>query len=227
MGKQYPYLVAKKEVIAEQIKNEEESFLATIASGLELFEKELPNTKEVFSGEVAFKLYDTYGFPLELTKEIAQEKGLTVDEKEFECLINQQRTKARNARKNAGDDAWEKVADIISAVPPTIILDRKECLAESDILSIIKDGCSTEKLQDGNKACIILTESVFYPESGGQLGDTGTIENGEFQFKVEEVTKSTNGVILHHGSIINNKEAAVGDKVVLKVNQYEEQISQT
>ena len=216
----YHNLVEKREFILKVITNEEENFGRTIDTGLQMLEQIISSSdRKTIKGADAFKLSDTYGFPLELTKEIAQEKGLTVDEKEFECLINQQRTKARNARKNAGDDAWEKVADIISAVPPTIILDRKECLAESDILSIIKDGCSTEKLQDGNKACIILTESVFYPESGGQLGDTGTIENGEFQFKVEEVTKSTNGVILHHGSIINNKEAAVGDKVVLKVNQ--------
>ena len=91
MGKQYPYLVQKKETIAEQIKNEEESFFTTIASGLELFEKELPNTKETFSGEVAFKLYDTYGFPLDLTADMLREKGLSVNEAEFESLMAEQK----------------------------------------------------------------------------------------------------------------------------------------
>lgn len=216
----YHNLVEKRDFILKVITNEEENFGRTIDTGLQVLEEIIsaPGLRKILGG-VAFKLSDTYGFPLELTKEIAHEKGLTVDEEEYENLINQQRTNARNARKKSGDKGWEKAAELISALPATIIIDRENRSAESNIISIIENSSSVEKLQGGKKATLVLAESAFYPESGGQLGDTGTIENGDFVFCVEEVTKSTNDVILHHGTIINNQEASTGEKVVLKVDE--------
>lgn len=216
----YPNLVEKRDFILKVITNEEENFGRTVDTGLQVLEQILAssNLKRI-KGADAFKLSDTYGFPLELTKEIAEEKGLTVDESEYEELISQQRTKARNARKSAGDNGWEKVADLISAVPPTIKPDKEAGLAQSTIITIIENNELVENLQGGIKACLVLSESVFHPESGGQLCDIGTIENGKFVFQVEEVTSSTNGVVLHHGAIINNNEAAIGDNVTLKVDE--------
>lgn len=216
----YPNLLEKRDFILKVITNEEENFGRTIDTGLQVLEQILTSSNlKTIKGADAFKLSDTYGFPLELTKEIAEEKGLTVDESEYEQLFNQQRTKARNARKSAGDNGWEKAADLIAAVPPTIIVDKQTDLAQSTILSIIENNELVENLQMGDKATLVLSESVFHPESGGQLGDIGTIENGNFIFRVEEVTSSTNGVILHHGSIKNNKEVAIGDHVTLKVDE--------
>ena len=176
MGKQYPYLVAKKEVIAEQIKNEEESFLATIASGLELFEKELPNTKEVFSGEVAFKLYDTYGFPLDLTADMLREKGLSVNEAEFEALMSEQKARSKASWKGSGDSATQgEFKPLLEKFGLNTFVGYTQKETKTKVLALLDDHFKEVTVLEEN-GWVMFEQTPFYAMSGGQCGDSGSIE---------------------------------------------------
>ncbi len=176
MGKQYPYLVAKKEIIAEQIKNEEESFFTTIASGLELFEKELPNTKEMFSGEVAFKLYDTYGFPLDLTADMLREKGLSVNEAEFEALMAEQKARSKASWKGSGDKATQgDFKPLLEKFGHNTFVGytQKEC--QTKVLALLDENFKEVQTLEEN-GWVMFEQTPFYAMSGGQSGDEGSIE---------------------------------------------------
>lgn len=176
MGKQYPYLVAKKEVIAEQIKNEEESFLATIASGLELFEKELPNTKEVFSGEVAFKLYDTYGFPLDLTADMLREKGLSVNEAEFEALMSEQKARSKASWKGSGDSATQgEFKPLLEKFGLNTFVGYTQKETKTKVLALLDEHFKEVTVLEEN-GWVMFEQTPFYAMSGGQCGDSGSIE---------------------------------------------------
>lgn len=176
MGKQYPYLVAKKEVIAEQIKNEEESFLATIASGLELFEKELPNTKEVFSGEVAFKLYDTYGFPLDLTADMLREKGLSVNEAEFEALMSEQKARSKASWKGSGDSATQgEFKPLLEKFGLNTFVGYIQKETKTKVLALLDEHFKEVTVLEEN-GWVMFEQTPFYAMSGGQCGDSGSIE---------------------------------------------------
>ena len=176
MGKQYPYLVAKKEVIAEQIKNEEESFLATIASGLELFEKELPNTKEVFSGEVAFKLYDTYGFPLDLTADMLREKGLSVNEAEFEALMSEQKARSKASWKGSGDSATQgEFKPLLEKFGLNSFVGYTQKETKTKVLALLDEHFKEVSVLEEN-GWVMFEQTPFYAMSGGQCGDSGSIE---------------------------------------------------
>lgn len=176
MGKQYPYLVAKKEVIAEQIKNEEESFLATIASGLELFEKELPNTKEVFSGEVAFKLYDTYGFPLDLTADMLREKGLSVNEAEFEALMSEQKARSKASWKGSGDSATQgEFKPLLEKFGLNTFVGYTQKETKTKVLALLDEHFKEVTVLEEN-GWVMFEQTPFYAMSGGQCGDSGNIE---------------------------------------------------
>ena len=176
MGKQYPYLVAKKEVIAEQIKNEEESFLATIASGLELFEKELPNTKEVFSGEVAFKLYDTYGFPLDLTADMLREKGLSVNEAEFEALMSEQKARSKASWKGSGDSATQgEFKPLLEKFGLNSFVGYTQKETKTKVLALLDENFKEVSVLEEN-GWVMFEQTPFYAMSGGQCGDSGSIE---------------------------------------------------
>ena len=176
MGKQYPYLVAKKEVIAEQIKNEEESFLATIASGLELFEKELPNTKEVFSGEVAFKLYDTYGFPLDLTADMLREKGLSVNEAEFEALMSEQKARSKASWKGSGDSATQgEFKPLLEKFGLNTFVGYAQKETKTKVLALLDEHFKEVTVLEEN-GWVMFEQTPFYAMSGGQCGDSGSIE---------------------------------------------------
>ena len=177
MGKQYPYLVAKKDVIAEQIKTEEESFLATIASGLELFEKELPNTKTVFSGEVAFKLYDTYGFPLDLTADMLREKGLSVNEAEFEALMKEQKLRSKASWKGSGDKATQgEFKPLLEKFGLNSFVGYTQKEATTKVLALLDENFKEVQTLDEN-GWVMFEQTPFYAMSGGQCGDLGSIES--------------------------------------------------
>jgi len=176
MGEQYPYLVTKKELIAEQIKNEEESFFATIASGLELFEKELPNTKEMFSGEVAFKLYDTYGFPLDLTADMLREKGLSVNEAEFASLMEEQKTRSKASWKGSGDKATQgNFKPLLEKFGHNTFVGYTQKEATSKVLALLDEDFKEVQSLDEN-GWVMFEQTPFYAMSGGQSGDEGIIE---------------------------------------------------
>ena len=176
MGTQYPYLVAKKEIISEQIKNEEESFLATIASGLELFEKELVNTKETFSGEVAFKLYDTYGFPLDLTADMLREKGLSVNEEEFERLMTEQKARSKASWKGSGDSATQgEFKPLLEKFGHNVFVGYTQKQITTKVLALLDENFKEVQSLDEN-GWVMFEQTPFYAMSGGQSGDEGVIE---------------------------------------------------
>lgn len=189
MGGHYSYLKDKKEVIKEQIKLEEERFLSTIASGLELFNDELKNTKDIFSGEVAFKLYDTYGFPLDLTIDMLREKNISVDEKKFDELMNEQRKKAKASWKGSGDKAIESgdFKELLEKFGENEFVGYETKENKTEILAILDENFKlTNELKPNTSGWVMLKQTPFYAQSGGQCGDIGTINN---QNKVMDTQK--------------------------------------
>ena len=214
----YPNLEEKKDVIAKILLSEEESFNKTIDNGLELLEKyisELDGT--VFSGEDAFKLNDTFGFPLDLTKEILEERQLTVDETRFYELLAEQKATARKARKDAGADAWKGEKSLTESIPSTEFVGYTDYETTAKVLAIISDGELVEALGTGDEGVIILDRTSFYAESGGQVGDIGVIENDNASFEVTNTSKTHDSVFTHRGAL-KSGSICIGDTVTTKIN---------
>ena len=179
MGQQYPYLIEKAELVKELILLEEQRFFNTLESGLELFNKELKNTKDIFSGEVAFKLYDTYGFPLDLTEDMLKDKGITVDTDTFETLMSEQKAKAKASWKGSGDKTHEgNFRHILEKYSPNEFIGYDTTKSNSKILTLLNDNFEeVETLKNGEKGWIFLDKTPFYATSGGQTGDTGELKD--------------------------------------------------
>ena len=204
----YPELGDKAELIKKVILAEEESFGKTIDAGLALLDEYIAHTEgTVFSGEDAFKLNDTYGFPLDLTKDILEEKGMTVEEAKFHELLDNQKKTARAARKDAGADAWKGSSVKIEAAA-TNFVGYTDFEADAKVLAIVNaDGELCDMLGAGEKGAVVLDTTPFYALSGGQVGDSGTI--GAFQ--VSDTTKNADGIYLHSG--VADGIISVGDSV--------------
>ncbi|ELR5023006.1 alanine--tRNA ligase [Campylobacter upsaliensis] len=181
MGGHYAYLNEKKEAIKEQIKLEEERFLGTIEKGIELFNEELAKTQNIFSGEIAFKLYDTYGFPLDLTQDMLREKGLSIDEECFERLMSEQKERAKAAWKGSGDKVVSGDFKILLerfGKNEFVGYTQKAC--ESQILALLDENFKMqEKLHNGQIGWVFLDKTPFYANSGGQVGDKGFLGENE------------------------------------------------
>ena len=214
----YPELVTKKDYILKVIALEEERFNATIDSGLgmlsELISKAKEKSSSVLDGSDAFRLYDTFGFPLDLTKEIAAEGGLTVDEEEFVRLMNEQKARARAARGNISGWA-DSSSELLEGITATQFLGYTEDTAEAKVVAIIADGEKVDSVSEG-ECTLILDKTVFYGEGGGQVGDTGNITMGDTCLTVTD-TKKANGIYLHECTV-KNGIVSVGDKVSLAVD---------
>ena len=194
----YPELLEKQEYIQKVITMEEERFEATIDAGLSILEKLIDEAQtavlKALSGEEVFKLYDTYGFPLDLTREIARERGLSVDEEAFQALMQAQKQRARAARSELS--SWNSGSDsTLSGFAPTEFVGYTEDQADAEILAILVDGQQCEAVSEG-ECSIILDRTPFYGESGGQVGDTGVITSHEGNAIVLD-TKKANGVYVH------------------------------
>ncbi len=178
MKEHYPYLVSKSETIKTQIQLEEERFYKTIASGIELFNAELKNTKDTFSGEVAFKLYDTFGFPLDLTEDMLKEKGLALDTDTFDALMLEQRTRAKAAWKGSGDAATNgDFKALLEQYGKNEFVGYTTQKAECRIQAVLSaDFKIIDELSAGHEGWIFLERTPFYAESGGQAGDTGVLD---------------------------------------------------
>jgi alanyl-tRNA synthetase len=177
MGGHYKYLIEKKEIIAKQIRLEEERFLATIASGLELFEEELKKTKDTFSGDVAFKLYDTYGFPLDLTQDMLRERNLNVDVKRFDALMQEQKERAKASWKGSGDRAAHgEFKPLLEKFGPNVFSGYETLFEKSKILALMdEDFKLIDKLDANSSGWVFLDKTPFYAQSGGQCADTGEL----------------------------------------------------
>lgn len=177
MGKQYPYIVEKLSVLKEQIMLEEERFFKTIASGIELFNEELQHTKETFSGEVAFKLYDTFGFPLDLTEDMLREKNMGLDTQTFETLMRSQRERAKAAWKGSGDAAVDgDFKTLLETFGVNTFVGYSNTKASVTIQALLGENFErVEQLHAHQSGWVLLDTTPFYAESGGQCGDTGTL----------------------------------------------------
>lgn len=218
----YPELEEKRAFILKVLTQEEEKFNKTIDQGLSILaqlQAELEqNGKKVLSGEDAFKLYDTYGFPMDLTQEILEEKGFSVDEKGFAACMDQQRKKARSARKETnymGADAT--VYDEIDPSVTSEFVGYDRLSFESEITVLTTETELAEAISDGEKGTVIVKETPFYATMGGQNADTGRITLGENEFAVEDTIKLRGGRIAHIG-IVKRGMFKVGDKVTLSVD---------
>ena len=182
MGSHYSYLNDKKEFVKELIKLEEERFYTTIASGIELFNEELKNTKDIFSGEVAFKLYDTYGFPLDLTADMLRESNLKVDEAKFDELMKEQKLRSKASWKGSGDKAKTEgdFKNLLEKFGKNNFVGYEKLECEAKILAILDENFKIiDELKNGENGWIMLDNTPFYATSGGQCGDKGTISKSE------------------------------------------------
>lgn len=216
----YPSLLEKHDFIINVIKAEEENFAKTIDTGLNMLEEMVKNTDgKVMSGADAFKLSDTYGFPLDLTKDILDEKGMTVDEQEYTALMTEARKKAREAHKDAGAEAWKSSGNATKGMDKTPFVGYETLSGDSEILAVVVDGEKKQAATEDDNITLVLSETPFYAESGGQVGDVGVIKGNGFEFTVENTTKTHEGVVLHHGYISDGETVSCGDKVHAEVNR--------
>tara|TARA_Y100000817_G_scaffold314827_1_gene315366 strand:+ start:255 stop:2921 length:2667 start_codon:yes stop_codon:yes gene_type:complete len=218
MSTNYPELRRAQSLIKETLKMEEEKFLELLERGMKILEDEIKKVNKALPGKVAFKLYDTYGFPLDLTEDILKNKSLKVDTDEFKSLMNKSKELAKKNWKGSGDkaidDIWFKIKDKIG---PTEFLGYETNQAEGVILNIIKNNKEIKKIKNGEEGIIILNQTPFYGESGGQVGDTGSIVSGENIFKISDVQKKLGDLFIHYGKV-EKGNFNLNDKVELKVD---------
>ena len=213
----YPELVEKRETIKKIVSFEEESFQKTIDQGMALLNELIDKAEtKVFSGEHAFTLNDTYGFPLDLTKEILAERGMSVDEEQFRRLMQEQRERARNARKDAGADAWKGEGSAASGLPETQFTGYDRMEDSGRVIAIIQGGQLVESASQGAEVSVVLDKTPFYGEGGGQVGDSGVLESEGVSLDVVDTSKHE-GVYLHR-AVVNAGTLNVGDTLTAKVD---------
>ena len=213
---QYPDLREKQSYITKVIRTEEENFARTIDGGMRIYGEMLAAHKEkgetVFSGSDAFKLYDTFGFPIDLTVEMADEEGMTVDETAFQTLMTEQKERAREARKAMGDLGWAGV-EFGKDMPATVFAGYEyDRLDDANVLAIVTDGQLVEEIVSGMDAIVVLDQTPFYAEMGGQVADHGVITADGVEFVVTDVQKNKGGKYMHYGKLLRGA-LHVGDNV--------------
>ena len=215
----YPELDEKRAMITKLIEVEEENFNRTIDQGLALLTEFIDRAEsDVFSGAEAFRLNDTYGFPLDLTKEILAERGMTVNEEEFQALMMEQKSRARAARKNAGADAWEGEGDVLNDLGETTFVGYETMETDAKVLAIVKDGQREDSAMAGDEVAVVLDRTPFYAEGGGQIGDVGVISTDACKAEVEDTIKNHTKTFLHHTTVTEGV-LSVGDTVKAQVNK--------
>ena len=214
----YPELVEKRDYITKLIRIEEENFAKTVDQGMSMLQSIIEREDiSTLSGEDAFKLNDTFGFPIDLTREILGEKGIKVDVDRFHELMQIQKQRSRKARKNAGADAWVSDAVDLSGIEATEFIGYTDYTSESRILAIVKDGERVDRAQEGDNVVIVLDRTPFYAESGGQVADTGMLTAGDCSVDVDDVKKDHSGIFMHCCEITTGT-LAVGDTVSAEID---------
>lgn len=217
----YPDLEEKREYITKIIGIEEEKFYQTLEQGLKILDDFLKQEVKTLSGENAFKLHDTYGFPLDLTIEIASERGIDVDVDGFNKQMLIQKETARNAGKELDGSAWKE--DVLSTtdVVATEFLGYSQSNVEANVLAILNDsGALVNEAKQGEEITLVLDKTSFYAESGGQVGDKGLIVNDEMQFEVQNCTKGSGNRFLHQG-MVKLGIVKVGNNVTVQIDERE------
>jgi alanyl-tRNA synthetase len=218
----YPELRERQAYITKVIRVEEENFAKTIDGGLRIFNDMLAGHQEkgekTFSGADAFKLYDTYGFPIDLTLEMVQEQGMTVDEDEFHKQMEEQRQRARKAREALGDLGWAGV-EFGKEVPSTQFVGYDHtAIDDAKVVALVVENEQAEELMPGVEAIVVLDKTPFYAEMGGQVADHGTLSVGDFSFQVTDVQKNKGGKYMHYGKVVSGV-LKLGDTVSAAIDQ--------
>ena len=203
---QYPELREKQSYITRVIRTEEENFAKTIDGGMKIFSEMLEshkvNGETTFSGADAFKLYDTYGFPIDLTNEMVAEEGMQVDEAAFKQLMQEQKVRAREARKALGDLGWAGI-DFGQDIPETQFVGYDKNETEGTVLAIVAEDESRSEIAAGVEAIVVLDRTTMYAEMGGQVADHGTITGPDGVFEVTDVQKNKGGKFMHYGRVVS------------------------
>ncbi len=212
---QYPELREKQEYITRVVKTEEENFARTLDAGMKIFGELLSEHKakgeSTFSGADAFKLYDTYGFPIDLTIEMCQDEGMGVDEAGFKALMEEQRVRARKAREALGDLGWAGI-EFGKEIPDTVFVGYDQAETGAKVLALVSEDELQQELGAGAEGIIVLDKTVMYAEMGGQVADHGKIVSGGSVFEVNNVQKNKGGKYMHYG-VVKSGSFAVGDSV--------------
>ncbi len=218
---QYPDLREKQSYITKVIRTEEENFARTIDGGIRIYNEMLAGHKErgetVFSGADAFKLYDTFGFPIDLTAEMAAEAGMTVDEDAFKALMTEQKERAREARKALGDLGWAGV-EFGKDMPATEFLGYdRDTVEGAKVLAIVAEGEQVEEIVSGMDAMVVLDKTPFYAEMGGQVADHGVLSADGVVFTVSDVQKNKGGKFMHYGKLVKGS-LSVGNTLTAAID---------
>ena len=217
---QYPDLKEKQSYITKVIRTEEENFARTIDGGIRIYNEMLASHKEkgetVFSGADAFKLYDTFGFPIDLTAEMAAEAGMTIDEDGFKQLMTEQKERAREARKALGDLGWAGV-EFGKDMPSTEFVGYDNDTADGKVLAIVAEGEQVDEIVSGVEAIMVLDKTPFYAEMGGQVADHGVLTGENVLFTVTDVQKNKGGKFMHYGKL-EKGALSVGDTVTASID---------
>ena len=218
MSDNYPELDRAQSLIKETLKMEEEKFLILLDRGIKILNEEIAKIDKVLPGEVAFKLYDTYGFPLDLTEDILKNKSMKIDYEKFQSLMKESKNLAKKNWKGSGDSSvdeiWFEIKDRLGA---TDFLGYETNKVEGVVLSLLKNNKEVEQLKENDEGTIITNQTPFYGESGGQVGDTGKIFSGNFKFEVYDVQKMLGDLFVHYGKV-KSGNIKLNDAVELKIN---------
>ncbi len=216
MGEAYPELLSAQTRVSEVLKQEEDRFFETIENGMTILEAELAEMAKAgnttFNGETAFKLHDTYGFPLDLTADVCRERDVMVDSAAFDAAMSRQKEQARSAGK------FKMASNVEYNGASTNFLGYDELSTEAKVLALYKDGSAVNSLNEGDLGIVVLDKTPFYAESGGQIGDCGDLKASDGIFSVEDTLKIQAAVFGHHGVLTTGK-LAVGDSLQARVNK--------
>ena len=218
MSSSYPELLRAEALITETLKMEEEKFLILLERGMNILEEEMKKITKIFPGDIAFKLYDTYGFPLDLTQDVLRSKSIKVDTKSFDQLMTKRKENAKKNWKGSGDTAiehiWFKVREKLGS---TDFLGYETDNSQGVVLTIIHNGKETDTLTENSEGIIITNQTPFYGESGGQIGDTGFLLGSNSRFEVTDTQKKLGDLHIHIGKLIKGSMSK-GDTLDLKIN---------
>jgi alanyl-tRNA synthetase len=218
-GPAYPELVEHRDLVLHVIQAEEERFMATLETGMgiveDLIERAVSRGKDSLDGADVFRLYDTYGFPRELTAEVARERGLTMDVAGFEAALDKQRGKARAAH---GFHSAEDLSKTFADMPSTMFEGHGTMRCESLVIALRQDGVDVSSVETGGEVDIILNRTPFYGEMGGQVGDTGRIASEDVEVEVHTTVRTASDVTVHRGRVVRGA-IATGDHVVARVEE--------
>ena len=218
MSDNYPELNRAQSLIKETLRMEEEKFLVLLERGIKILNDEISKIDKILSGEVAFKLYDTYGFPIDLTEDILKNKSLKVDHAKFQSLMKESRELAKKNWKGSGDDSIDEIwFGIKDKLGPTEFLGYETNQAEGVVISLLKNSKEVDSLNNGEEGIIICNQTPFYGESGGQVGDTGTISSEKFIFEVIDVQKKLGDLFIHYGKVVKGS-IKLNENVEMKID---------